>query len=123
MEILPKLKDVLEAGNPLRSAGLTEAEVFSLRSFSFWSVKPELLSSTLPKIILRWPTLCCEAKLTEPVMGICCKIEAEWPVSILPIKKNFWLLWGLPNLHLAGSSGGHFLCWDVFPILHPGKMK
>ena len=42
-DLLPKLKKCLEAGKPLRKAGLTPAEVFTLRSFSFWSIKPELV--------------------------------------------------------------------------------
>jgi len=77
-ELLPKLKDVLEAGKPLRSAGLTDAEVFSLRSYSFWTVKPELVVVNVAEDNLALAdAFSAEAKLTEPVMGICCKIEAE----------------------------------------------
>ena len=42
-DLLPRLKECLEAGKPLRTAGLTPAEVFMLRSFSFWTIKPELV--------------------------------------------------------------------------------
>ncbi len=78
IELLPKLKEVLEAGKPIRSAGLTEAEIFSLRSFSFWSVKPELVVINVAEDNMELAdAFAAEAKLTEPVMGICCKIEAE----------------------------------------------
>ncbi|MGV8057701.1 MAG: DUF933 domain-containing protein [Smithellaceae bacterium] len=78
VEILPKLKDILEAGKPLRSAGLTEAEVFTLRSFSFWSIKPELVVINVAEDNMALAAEFTQAaKLTEPVMGICCKVEAE----------------------------------------------
>jgi GTP-binding protein YchF len=77
-ELLPKLKDCLEAGKPLRVAGLTPAEVFTLRSFSFWTIKPELVVVNLAEDNLSFAdTFAKKAKLIEPVMGICCKIEAE----------------------------------------------
>lgn len=78
VELLPKLQEILEAGKPLRAAGLTESEVFSLRSFSFWSIKPELVVVNVTEDNLALAdAFAAEAKLAEPVMGICCKIEAE----------------------------------------------
>ena len=77
-DLLPRLKDCLEAGKPLRTAGLTPSEVFTLRSFSFWTVKPELVVVNVAEENLSFAdAFAKEAKLAEPVMGICCKIEAE----------------------------------------------
>ena len=77
-ELLPRLKDCLEAGKPLRRAGLTAQEVFTLKSFSFWTIKPELV---VVNVAEDNPAFADEfakaAHLAEPVMGICCKIEAE----------------------------------------------
>src|SRR5690606_4242115 len=77
-DLLPKLKDCLEAGKPLRAAGLTPAEVFILRSFSFWTIKPELVVVNVAEDNLSFAeSFTREANLPEPVLGICCKIEAE----------------------------------------------
>ncbi len=77
-EILPRLKDCLEEGKPLRTLGLTPAEELLLRSFSFWTVKPELIVVNVAEDNLSFAEdFAKEAKLSEPVMGICCKIEAE----------------------------------------------
>jgi len=77
-DLLPRLKDCLEAGNPLRQAGLTPAEVFTLRSFSFWTIKPELVVVNVAEDNLAFADqFAGEAKIKEPVLGICCKIEAE----------------------------------------------
>jgi ribosome-binding ATPase len=77
-DLLPKLKECLEDGKPLRTAGLTSAEVFALRSFSFWTIKPELVVVNVAEDNLSFAdAFTREAKLSEPVMGICCKIEAE----------------------------------------------
>ncbi len=77
-ELLPRLKDCLEAGKPLRTAGLTPAEIFTLRSFSFWTIKPELVVVNVAEDNLAFAdTFAGEAGINEPVMGICCKIEAE----------------------------------------------
>ena len=77
-DLLPKLKDCLEAGKPLRAAGLTPTEVFTLRSFSFWTIKPELVVVNVAEDNLSFAeSFAREANLPEPVLGICCKIEAE----------------------------------------------
>lgn len=77
-ELLPSLKDCLEAGKPLRDAGLASADIFMLRSFSFWTIKPELIVINVAEDNLSFAeTFAREAKLTQPVLGICCKIEAE----------------------------------------------
>lgn len=77
-DLLPGLKKCLEAGRPLRESGLTSAEVFMLRSFSFWTIKPELVVVNVAEGDFAFADkFAKEAKLKEPVMGICCKIEAE----------------------------------------------
>jgi ribosome-binding ATPase len=77
-ELLPGLKEVLEAGKPLRTAGLDAAQVFSLRSFSFWTIKPELVVVNVAEDNLSLADDFAKAAgLAEPVIGICCKIEAE----------------------------------------------
>jgi ribosome-binding ATPase len=77
-DLLPKLKDTLEEGRPLRTAGLTAAEIFTLRSFSFWTIKPELVVINVAEDNLALAdAFAKEAKLTEPLIGICCKVEAE----------------------------------------------
>ncbi|MEN6330463.1 MAG: DUF933 domain-containing protein [Smithella sp.] len=105
VEILPRLKEVLEAGKPLRSAGLTEAEVFSLRSFSFWSVKPELVVINVAEDNIAFAdAFAAEAKLTEPVMGICCKIEAELAGLDAADQKEF-----LASLGIAEPAFGRII--------------
>ena len=77
-ELLPKFKECLEAGKPLRTAGLTAAEIFLMRSFSFWTIKPELVVINVAEDNISFADEFAKvANLAEPVMGICCKIEAE----------------------------------------------
>ena len=96
---------MLEAGKPLRSAGLTEAEVFTLRSFSFWSIKPELVVVNVAEDNLAFAdAFAAEAKLTEPVMGICCKIEAELAGLDAADQKEF-----LASLGIAEPAFGRII--------------
>jgi GTP-binding protein YchF len=77
-ELLPKLREILEAGKPLRASGLSAAEVFTLRSFSFWTIKPELVVVNVAEDNPSFANdFAKAANLMEPVIGICCKIEAE----------------------------------------------
>ncbi|MFH2076617.1 MAG: DUF933 domain-containing protein, partial [Pseudomonadota bacterium] len=78
LQVLPRLKEQLEAGKPLRELALTEEERHGLRSFSFWTIRPELVVVNTPEenpaladAFLR------EAGLSVPAIGICCAIEAE----------------------------------------------
>jgi len=62
----------------LRAAGLTPQEVFTLKSFSFWTIKPELVVVNVAEDNLAFADeFAAGAGLAEPVLGICCKIEAE----------------------------------------------
>jgi len=77
-QVLPRLKTQLEAGGPLREIALTDEERHGLRSFSFWTIRPELAVINTPEDN---PSLAegfaAEAGLSVPVIGICCAIEAE----------------------------------------------
>jgi GTP-binding protein YchF len=104
-DLLPKLKECLEAGKPLRAAGLTPAEVFTLRSFSFWTIKPELVVVNLAEDNLSFAdAFAGEAKLSEPVMGICCKIEAELAGLDSADQKEF-----LASLSIAEPAFGRII--------------
>jgi len=104
-ELLPKLKEYLEGGKPLRSAGLTPEEVFSLRSFSFWTIKPELVVVNIAEDNLTFADAFAQkANLSEPVMGICCKIEAELAGLELSDQKEF-----LASLGIAEPAFGRII--------------
>jgi ribosome-binding ATPase len=104
-DLLPKLKECLEAGNPLRTTGLTPAEVFILRSFSFWTIKPELVVINVAEDNLSFADdFTKAAKLDEPVMGICCKIEAELAALTPADQKEF-----LASLGIAESAFGRII--------------
>ena len=76
--LLPRLKEQLERGKPLREIGLTAEEIHSLRSFSFWTIRPELvvINTAEDKQNIA-DTFRTQAALAVPVMGICCLTEAE----------------------------------------------
>jgi hypothetical protein len=95
-DLLPRLKDCLEAGKPLRTAGLLPAEVFTLRSFSFWTIKPELVVVNVAEDNLGFAAEFAQAAgLAEPVLGICCKIEAELTGLDQAEQKEFLLSMGI----------------------------
>lgn len=78
VDLLPRLKNCLEAGKQLNQAGLTHIEIFNLKNFSFWTIKPQLLVINIAEDNPSFAeNLAAAAKLSCPVIGICCKIEAE----------------------------------------------
>jgi GTP-binding protein YchF len=104
-DLLPRLKECLEAGKPIRTAGLTPAEVSMLRSFSFWSIKPELVVVNVSEDNLSFAdAFAKEAKLEEPVLGICCKIEAELAGLDLADQKDF-----LSSMGIAEPAFGRII--------------
>ncbi len=104
-ELLPRLKGCLEAGRPLRALGLTAAEEFLLRSFSFWTIKPELVVINVAEDNLSFADLFAqETKLSAPVMGICCKIEAELASLEAAERKEF-----LSSLGIAEPAFGRII--------------
>lgn len=77
-QILPRVKEHLEAGRPIRELNLTAEEAFSLKSFSFWTIKPELVVINEGEEERKLTADFREAaNLNSPVIGICCQIEAE----------------------------------------------
>jgi GTP-binding protein YchF len=77
-QLMPRLKEQLEGGEPLRGLELTNEEANSIRSFSFWSIRPELaVINTAEDNPGLADALQEQAALSVPVMGICCLTEAE----------------------------------------------
>lgn len=76
--LLPRLKEQLEMGKPLRELDLSGEEVHALRSFSFWSIRPELVvintAEDNPGVADAFIE---HAAPVSPVMGICCLTESE----------------------------------------------
>ncbi len=115
-ELLPRLKDCLEAGNPLRKAGLSSGEIFTLKSFSFWTIKPELIVVNVAEDNLLFAdAFAREAKQDEPVLGICCKIEAELAGLEAADQKEF-----LSSLGIAEPAFGRIIR-EAFSLL--GRMS
>ena len=119
-ELLPSFQECLEAGNPLRKAGLTSAEVFSMRSFSFWSIKPELVVVNVAEDNLSFADDFAQAaNITEPVMGICCKIEAELSKLEATEQKEFLSYMGITEPAFGRIIRGSFSllgCMSFFTV-------
>jgi len=91
MEILPRCKTHLEGGSALRDLALTMDELHMLRSFSFWTIKPELLvinrgeERAAPIADFRK-----ETGIAAPVIEVCCLIEAEI-ATLAPVEQKEYL--------------------------------
>nr|MDA8126963.1 hypothetical protein [Deltaproteobacteria bacterium] len=48
-QVLPRLREQLEAGKPLRELALTDEERHGLKSFSFWTIRPEMVVVNTPE--------------------------------------------------------------------------
>jgi len=77
-DLLPRLQEQLEGGRPLRELNLAPGEMVALRSFSFWTLRPELVvlnlgEGDMPSV----EDFRKRAGLRDPVIGICGKLEAE----------------------------------------------
>lgn len=77
-EILPRAKEMLEAGEPLRELALKPDEIHALRGFAFWTQRPELVvvNSRDDNLSLA-EAFREESGTSSPVIGICCQMEAE----------------------------------------------
>lgn len=77
-QLLPRLQEHLEGGNPLRSLGLSPEEVHAFRSFSFWTIRPEVVVVNVgednPALADEFSA---QTAAEDPVLPICCRIEAE----------------------------------------------
>ena len=104
-ELLPRFQECLEAGKPLRASGFASTEIFSMRSFSFWTIKPELVVVNVAEDNLSFADdFAKAAKITEPVMGICCKIEAELSGLEVAEQKEF-----LSSMGIAEPAFGRII--------------
>ncbi len=89
-QILPRLKEGLEKGVPLRAQNLSGEEIFSLKSFSFLSIRPELVVVNLGESSP--PATDAFRDMTDiliPVIDISCRIEAELVGLTLSEQKEF----------------------------------
>jgi GTP-binding protein YchF len=78
LPVLPALKEQLEKGLPIRDMGLPDDVLFSLKSFSFWTARPELVVINVGEDSL--PVVEAFLEMTDnslPVMDVCCQVEAE----------------------------------------------
>ncbi|NPU84907.1 MAG: redox-regulated ATPase YchF [Syntrophaceae bacterium] len=77
-DLLPRLQEQLEGSLPLRELGLAPEELHALRSFSFWTLRPELVVlNTAEGDASQVEAFRQKAGLRDPVIGICGKLEAE----------------------------------------------
>lgn len=77
-QLLPRLKEQLDLGKPLRELGLTTEEFHCLRSFSFWSIRPELVVVNTAEDNQVIADAFKELAVSQaPVLGICCLAESE----------------------------------------------
>lgn len=77
-EILPRLKECLEAGKALREIALKADETRALRSFAFWTSRPELVVVNTKEGNLQLADEFKDSsKISAPVIGIACQMEAE----------------------------------------------
>jgi len=104
-QVLPRLKAQLEGGKPLREVALTKEERHGIRSFSFWTIRPELVVVNTPEAN---PAIADdftkEAGLSVPVIGICCAIEAELMALSPEERKEF-----LDSLGIAEAAFGRVI--------------
>ncbi|MBI2092590.1 MAG: redox-regulated ATPase YchF [Deltaproteobacteria bacterium] len=95
-KILPKAKELLESGKPLREMSFSPDEIAALRSFSFWTQRPELVVLNVKEGSKGVADLFnAKAKLMPPAIEICCQIEAE--IAALPAaeQKDFLASMGI----------------------------
>ncbi|MDQ5987123.1 MAG: Ribosome-binding ATPase YchF [Syntrophus sp. SKADARSKE-3] len=83
LEILPRLKAHLEGGGALRDLALSADEIHTLLSFSFWTIKPELIvinrGEDRPAPVEAFQK---ETAIPIPAIEVCCLVEAE--IAALP---------------------------------------
>ena len=103
--VLPGLKEQLEAGKPLRELPLADEDRHGLRSFSFWTIRPEMVVVNTPE---GNPALADafnkEAGLAVPAIGICCAVEAELMALPPEDRKEF-----LDSLGIAEAAFGRII--------------
>jgi len=94
LNLLPRLKEELEAGRTLRTLALTGEEYKSLRGFAFWTLKPELIVlNTHEEAESIAESFAGRTKCASPVIDISCQIEME--ISKLPAAERSAFLEGM----------------------------
>jgi GTP-binding protein YchF len=94
-EILPRIQELLESGRPMRSMDLSDQQLSALKTFSFWTLKPELIVvNTSEDRAELAEEFAGAADTASPVIGICAQVEAE--IAELPAEER------LPFLHMHG---------------------
>jgi GTP-binding protein YchF len=90
LHILPELKAHLEKGLPLRDLDLSDDVLHSIKSFSFLSIRPELVVINMgendPPVA---NASCHTADFPVPAIDISCRIEAELIGMTLPEQGEF----------------------------------
>ena len=84
-QTLPAIVAQLEAGKALRYLSLTEEEETALRSFSFWSLKPELVVINMSEDNAGKDNFE-RLNLPSPAIGICAQMELE--LLYLPVEER-----------------------------------
>ncbi len=78
LELMPKIHGHLEQGRVIRELQFTEDEWKSLRSFSFWTIRPELIVVNVGEDHLRdFDAVGEEIPARSPVVVISCQVESE----------------------------------------------
>lgn len=81
--ILPKAKECLEAGKPLRELAIPNDELTAIKNFAFWTLKPELVVLNVSEgVSINLDEFASKSNVNAPVISICCQIEAE--IATLP---------------------------------------
>jgi len=97
-QLLEKLKEQLEGGSPIRQCGLTKDEALSLRSFSFWTISPELVVINTQEDNTVADNFQMQLNLPVPVLDICCLIEKEIAELPLEEQREYLSLMGVEEL-------------------------
>jgi hypothetical protein len=96
LQVLPRLKEGLERGVPLRAQKLTPEEAFSLKSFSFLTLRPELVvinrGENAPPLDDAFNGM---TDILSPVIVINCQIEAEMAGLTPPEREEFLVSLGI----------------------------
>jgi hypothetical protein len=96
MQILPRLREGLEQGVPLRAQKLSHEEAFSLKSFSFLTLRPELavinIGENAPPPDDAFDGM---TDFPSPVIVINCQIEAEMARLSPPEREEFLTSMGI----------------------------
>jgi GTP-binding protein YchF len=103
--ILPQLMEQLNQGKPLRELSLSDEERHGLRSFSFWTTRPELVVVNTPEDDPSMADAFSQALGKDlPGIGICCEIEAE--LTSLPAGERLEFL---QSLGIAEAAFGRVI--------------